>query len=58
MSSKTSTTFMKHGQFMNSVGSSKSQNLSKSHVPLSLRFSSATVLVSVRTLSVAACMSL
>lgn len=62
MSSKTSTTYMKHTQYMeNSVGficHNPKIDQTGSYIPLSLRFSSATVLVSVRTLSVAACISL
>lgn len=61
MSSKTSTTNMKHWQVMEE-SVSDCHNLKRCQIlrciPLSLRFSSATVLVSVRTLSVAACMSL
>lgn len=63
MSSKTSTTNMKRWQVMEESVSDclnlkRCQILILRCIPLSLRFSSATVLVSVRTLSVAACMSL
>lgn len=63
MSSKTSTTNTKHWQVMEESVSDclnlkRCQILILRCIPLSLRFSSATVLVSVRTLSVAACMSL
>lgn len=56
MSSKTSTTYIKHVSFMENCANRG--KLERRYIPLSLRFSSATVFVSERTLSVAAWISL